>query len=145
MFLTKYEMAHTDATLRKEMESDPPDDANLGLDDLRELFRFVVGRSFLRRVEEFGGGRPRKSAQNQSPRVRGRRSGSARQTPMQKRTTTKQKATPVTMAASQRKPTIRTKPPITITSELTSTGRELTDSDIESDVVVIQIIPKVRR
>jgi microcompartment protein CcmL/EutN len=33
MFLVEYEMAHTDTTLRREMESDPPDDANIGPDD----------------------------------------------------------------------------------------------------------------
>jgi hypothetical protein len=64
---------------------------------------------------------------------------------VQKRTTVKQKVTLVAVVASQRRPTIRTKPPITIMSELTPTGRELTDSDIENDVFVTQIIPKVRK
>jgi hypothetical protein len=60
----KYEMAHREETPTTEMQFDPPDKANLALDDIHELFRFAVGRRFRRRVGEFGGGRQRKSARS---------------------------------------------------------------------------------
>jgi hypothetical protein len=145
MFLRNYEMEHTEATLETEMQSDRPDDANLGLDDFRDIFRFAVSKPFRSRVQEFSARRQKKSGQSHSPRVRGKRGGSARQTPVHKRTAAKQKTTPVAIPASERKPTIRTKPPVTITLGVKSIRPDFSDSDIDSDVIVTEIIPARRK